>query len=118
MATKSSRFKHHEWFAELLALAGAIVLIIAIIILLIHFDGKRTFDNDNFGITLNALVSLLATSSKGCLLAIISEVIGQWNWMLFSSGSPRQKLLQFDHIDKASRGAPGSLNLIFKYRGL
>lgn len=118
MATKSSRFKHHEWFAELLALAGAIVLIVAIIILLLHFDGKRTFDNDNFGITLNALVSLLATSSKGCLLAIISEVIGQWNWMLFSSGSPRQKLLQFDHIDKASRGAPGSLNLIFKYRGL
>lgn len=105
-----------EWVGELLALAGSAAMLGIMVGLLAYYDGRQIFDLDNYGITLNAIVSLLATLCKGLLATAIDKSVGQWKWLLFSR-EPARGLVEFDQIDEASRGAQGSLSLLCRYRG-
>lgn len=102
-----------EWIWELWALAGSLLALIAMIALLASFDNKPIFYWN--GVTLNALVSILSVAMKAFLLFAASQCIGQWKWILFSRDSRR--LLDFEHIDLASRGPLGSLTVLWTVKG-
>jgi hypothetical protein len=65
------------------------------IALLVRFDNHPTFDWHR--ITLNAVVSILSTASKGWLLLAIGETISQWKWIMFSK--MKHQLIQFEVVD-------------------
>ncbi len=75
----------------------------------------RAFDNHPLpslpkGITLNAVVSILATGAKSALLAAVASAIGQGKWTWFQS-QPRP-LEHAQILDEASRGPYGSLAML------
>ncbi|XXH01984.1 hypothetical protein Hte_008348 [Hypoxylon texense] len=100
------------WTAQVLALLGAGLCLVAMSILLVEFDRRPIFSWH--GVTLNALISILSTASKGGLLLSVEEATSQWKWILFSR-RPRP-LMDFDRIDEASRGPLGSLTLIWRLK--
>jgi len=85
----------------LLSLLGAFVG------LLFAFDGNPIFESH--GVTLNTLVAVISAVSKASILYAVSFAIGQAKWTAFSR---HRRLLDFERIDSASRGAPGSLRLL------
>ncbi|SPO06761.1 uncharacterized protein DNG_09455 [Cephalotrichum gorgonifer] len=103
------------WRLEIGAAAASIALIVVMVIVLAHFNGKPIFDSGV--LRLNAIVSVLSTASKSFLLYVLAGSIGQWNWILFSS-RPR-RLWDFEQVADASRGPLGSVLLLFnpKFKG-
>lgn len=96
------------WFWEIISVILTIGLIIAIVVILDHYEG-RTLPDWPLGINLNTLVALLATFIRTLMLVTVAEVLGQMKWDWFS----RSRSL--DHIavfDRASRGILGSLRLL------
>lgn len=63
-----------------------------------------------YGITLNAIVSALATASKASLLCAVADSIGQLKWSWFQQ--PRN-LYDLQAFDEASRGPAGAVALLF-----
>lgn len=105
-----------SWLFECITLAFSIACFIAIAIVLLIYDGKRQPDMAN-GLTLNTVVSVLATGSKSALVLVISESISQSKWLWFQN--PRQsqsQLVAIQKIDAASRGPLGSLMMIIYHR--
>lgn len=100
------------WAVQVLALVGAGLCLLSMSILLVKFNHQPIFSWH--GVTLNALVSVLSTASKGGLLLTVEEATGQWKWILFTR-QPRP-LVDFDRIDEASRGPLGSLTLIWRLK--
>lgn len=99
------------WWPELLSCTFSVACIVALVALLTVYNGKQIFNWH--GVTLNALVSVLSTASKASLLLAIEEAIGQWKWLSF--WDKRRCVLDFERIDKASRGPWGSFTL---FRGV
>ena len=92
------------WLREILAIFISLVSLTGLAFLLAAFDGKPIFDFH--GLTLNALVSVLSTLSKAALILVVSESTSQWKWILYARGE--RQLLDFERIDRASRGLRGS----------
>lgn len=99
-----------SWTGELWALAGSNLFFAAIVVLLVFADGKPIFTWK--GVTLNTAISVLAVCMKASLLFAVSECIAQWKWILFSRAA-RRPLIDFEHIDRASRGPLGSVKVLF-----
>ncbi|KAJ9605488.1 hypothetical protein H2200_010145 [Cladophialophora chaetospira] len=75
----------------------------------------RAYDNHPLpslphGITLNAVISILATGAKSALLAAVASAIGQGKWTWFQS-QPRP-LEHAQILDEASRGPYGCLAML------
>ena len=102
-----------SWTWELCALAGSALSFLAIVLLLACFDDRPIFDL--YGVSLNVLLSILSVSMKASLTFAVAECIGQWKWILFSRDT--RPLLDFEHIDLASRGPLGSITVLWKVRG-
>ncbi|ESZ92361.1 hypothetical protein SBOR_7271 [Sclerotinia borealis F-4128] len=98
------------WQRELASLAAGTLCFIALAALLSAFNGKSIFRW--YGITLNALVSILATAAKVLVLYSIAESTSQWKWLHFSE--QKRFLIDFDKIDAASRGPWGSFILLWR----
>ncbi|CAG7564621.1 unnamed protein product [Fusarium equiseti] len=98
------------WRWELLQLLIASGLFAAICIVLYMYSGKELPEWKNLGITLNTLVSIIATFSRASIAIISSEVLAQlkWEW-LSSSFRPMPDVQMFD---TATRGIIGSLRLL------
>lgn len=101
------------WTVEFLALFGSLSSLAIIIILLAIYDNSAVFNWDH--VTLNAIVSVLSTASKGLLLLAVSEAISQQKWITFSKS--RHQLIEFEHIDGASRGPLGCAQALLKRSG-
>lgn len=97
------------WSCELASVTGSAFLLLALVAVLLVYDGQPIFTWH--GITLNAIVSILSTASKTALLFAITELVSQWKWILFTDRS--RPLMDFERIDSASRGAFGSLKLMW-----
>ena len=95
---------------ELCALVGCFAALAGIVSLLAAFDGKSVFEWN--GVTLNAIISILAVSMKAFLLFSVAECVGQWKWIVFSRG--KRMLMDFELIDMASRGPMGALSLVWR----
>jgi hypothetical protein len=67
------------WAPEILALIISAASIAGIIALLLWYEGTKS-PQLSFGITLNAIVSILATTSRSMLIFAVSMCIGQLKW--------------------------------------
>ena len=99
---------------ELLALTWSVLSFIAMVILLVIFDGRPVFTWNS--VTLNAIIAVVSASMKASLTFAMAELVGQWKWILFSRDS--RSLMDFERIDMASRGPLGSLSILFRMNGL
>ncbi|KAJ5177547.1 uncharacterized protein N7500_000246 [Penicillium coprophilum] len=68
-----------------------------------------------YGLSLNAIISILATGCKASLMFMIGEAVSQLKWVWFRA-EPKQ-LLHLQHFDSASRGSLGSIMILFQHRG-
>jgi len=112
---RSGRRQHvfRFWRWEMAALVLAAGLVGAMYGILAHFN-NREVPRWPVSINLNTLVSLFATVFRAATLAAVAEVIGQLKWTWFRR--PRS-LLDLQRFDQASRGAYGSLLLLFQAPG-
>ena len=63
------------------------------------------------GITLNAIISILATASRVSLAFAISNTMGPIKWLWLKTSEPKL-LSDLQSLDSASRGPAGSLGLL------
>ncbi|PVI00783.1 hypothetical protein DM02DRAFT_671773 [Periconia macrospinosa] len=87
---------------------------IALVVLLSRYQNKvvpQMGSVAGVGITLNTIVSILATVGRACMLLPVAECINQQKWLWFS-GSPRA-LTHLDTFDQGSRGAFGSVIMLW-----
>lgn len=101
------------WGLEFWAISGSIASFIAIVVLLIVFDGKNVFTWNN--ITLNAIISILSLAMKSTLAYLVAECLAQWKWIVFARQA--RPLMDFDRIDAATRGPLGSLRILTRTKG-
>ena len=102
------------WAWELGA-AALCSFILAIIAGVLFIYNNRSVPDLPDGLTLNALISLLATLAKSTLMVILATAIRQERWLWFIK-RPRP-LSTVDDFDEASRGPYGSLLLVLNRRG-
>lgn len=100
----------NTWLAEILALTFSASCLVAIIIVLKVYE-RKSIPQIPFGLTLNAIISILATGSKSSLLLAVAGAISQLKWCWFTSKS--RDLGDIQEFDDASRGPWGSLTLLF-----
>lgn len=101
------------WSPMVGAWLASIVIVLALAILLGRYDGKP-YTSWTFSITLNAVVSLLATLMFIFIMSSVSLCLGQLRWSHFRSPQPIRDL---DAFDGASRSALGGLKLMLEARG-
>ncbi|OQO12338.1 hypothetical protein B0A48_02980 [Cryoendolithus antarcticus] len=110
------------WLLEILALITAFLSLAAMFGVLFYYNDRPLSDWQASHVTLNGLISVLATVSRATLILPISSAIGQrkWLWDLPDSTSsrPSRRLEDFEPFDGASRGLFGSLSLLWTVRCL
>lgn len=100
----------NTWLPEILALTLSASCLVAIIVVL-NFYQSKSIPQIPFGLTLNAIISILATGSKSSLLLAVGGAIGQLKWCWFID--KKRTLENIQDFDDASRGPWGSFNLLF-----
>lgn len=103
--------KHWKW--ESLCLFLAILLQLAMVIILIQYDSEELPDWP-YGININTIIALLGTFLRASLVVVLAEVISQakWSWI----DQREQPAADLQVFDKASRGVPGSFQLLWLLR--
>ncbi|KAH0845429.1 hypothetical protein FOPE_11293 [Fonsecaea pedrosoi] len=109
-----NRMSLDNWLWELSAALLCICILIAIVAILLVYDNRAVPDLPE-GLTINAIISLLAGFAKAALLAVLASAIRQEKWLWFI-GKPRP-LNTVDAFEEASRGPYGSTLLILSRRG-
>ncbi|KAI1816132.1 hypothetical protein GGS20DRAFT_539656 [Poronia punctata] len=104
------------WLFEIASTFLGILFIIALIVVLLEYDGQPTPHFGAFGasLTLNTVAAILSTAAKAALLYPVAECVGQLKWIWFSKG--RRELSDMSVFDRASRGIYGGLELLWKTR--
>lgn len=108
----SSNHPYYSWTWEIISTVLSILCTAAMVGVLVVYQ-SRPAPTLPSGLTLNALISLLATISKAAMLVSVTSCISQLKWRWFRR--PR-KLVYFNVIDEASRGPWGSVELLWKTR--
>jgi hypothetical protein len=98
---------------DLIALVLSAGVLIAIVSLLRHFDGRKQPNWKH--LSLNTVIAWLSTISKGSIVLLTSRSIGQLKWLWFVKRE--QKVSDLRTFDMASRGMLGSVIFLFKQRG-
>ncbi|KAH6893275.1 hypothetical protein B0T10DRAFT_269430 [Thelonectria olida] len=102
------------WSLELALLLVAAGLLVAIIVILLTYSDNEVpnwnGDDNTGGITLNALVALIATIFRAILAFIALQVLAQlkWDWV----AARFRPVRDMQRFDDASRGVWGSLQLL------
>lgn len=101
------------WFLEVLGILLSAGALIAIAIILSHFDNAP--QPQWATVSLNTLVSWLSTLAKAMVLIPVSRGLAQlkWTWM----AEKERALTDLQTFDNASRGLIGSLVLLFEQPG-
>lgn len=100
-----------SWTLEIICCLVSLAFLAAILVVLYLYDGKPMPDWP-YGITLNALVSVLSTVMKASMVFIVTEALSQLKWSWFSKGN---KLSDLALLDAASRGPAGALVALFRF---
>ncbi|KAE8385910.1 hypothetical protein BDV23DRAFT_164216 [Aspergillus alliaceus] len=100
-----------SWLWEILSCVIAVASLAAIIVVLYMYDGKSIPDWP-YGITLNAVISLLTTLMKAAMAFPITEALSQLKWSWFSRGN---QLSDLALLDAASRGAIGAVLVLLRF---
>lgn len=104
---------NHLWILEWLSWSVALLAIAGIVGVLAAFN-HRPIPDWPYGITIGALVSLLATIANVGLAGPISAGIGQAKWLWFAK---ERTMADFELIDSASRGPYKSAILLVRGKG-
>lgn len=111
---KDTGLRLSAWAVEISAATLSISALGALIGVLDY--ANRLVVHSWHGITLNAVVSALATVSKLAATFVIGSAIAQSKWCLFRDGPA--SLQDFEAIDLASRGVSGCTLLVWRTRKL
>lgn len=101
------------WFWENLSVIFSLLCLTAIFVILAVYNNSPS-PRLPHGLTLNAIVSILATGSKASLIFVTSESIGQLKWIWFRT---KRALIDMENFDNASRGPWGCLILLYRHKG-
>ncbi|KAE8449583.1 hypothetical protein EG329_007913 [Mollisiaceae sp. DMI_Dod_QoI] len=96
------------WTLEVVAAAFSVIFLIVMVIILHEYDSCPN-PRLPYNITLNTIISILATASKSCLLYVVAAGIGQSKWFWFQETS--RSLRDVQVFDNASRGLFGSIQI-------
>jgi hypothetical protein len=102
-----------NWGLETAGVIVSAVIIIAIVAILRKYN--RCQQQDWKHVSLNSLISWLSTLAKACVIFSVSQGLGQLKWVWFSKRS--RLLSDLDVFDSASRGATGSVFLLWLVKG-
>ncbi|KAI1084917.1 hypothetical protein F5B20DRAFT_576233 [Whalleya microplaca] len=97
------------WAAEMTSLLVSFGSLMAIVGVLVRYDGAPQPDWPA-GINLTSLVALLSTICRAMMLTPVAEALSELKWWWFKDHRPLRDL---DRLDQASRGAWGSTRLLF-----
>ena len=103
-----SQLNEDSWLWESISTVVALASTVAIFVVLICYNGK-TVPQLPYGVTLNALISVLATIARLGMALIVESAISQDKWLYFLN-RPRP-LADIQILDDASRGPLGALQL-------
>jgi hypothetical protein len=104
-----------EWWAlEILSWFFSAICMMIIAIVLWKVDGKSIPDW-KLGVSTNAFISIFSGFAKSALLLPTAEALGQLKWIWFRK---ERKMMDFEVLDSASRGAWGSMILLGKTKGM
>ena len=98
------------WLWEILSILLSGVCFALTLVLLKIYD-QRAPPQFIYGITLNALISILTTFSKSALLVVVAGAISQLKWRWFQNTNGKS-VLDTQVFDDASRGPWGSAVLL------
>ncbi|KAF3761181.1 hypothetical protein M406DRAFT_108428 [Cryphonectria parasitica EP155] len=105
------------WFVEIASTLLGILCVVALLIVLRHYDGRPTpYYGSALGtsLTLNTIIATLSTVAKAALLYPVTECVSQLKWVWFSKES--HQLNDMSMFDKASRGIRGGFQLLWATR--
>lgn len=102
------------WTLEYVSCFISIAAFMSLVIVLSQFD-QKPMPSWPLGITLNTLLALLAAISQACFVYPVVQGLSQMKWNWFSS--KERPLVDFESFDGASRGAWGSILLVFRTKG-
>lgn len=111
LQSNTTGFWGSSWTFEIIGCVVSIGFLIAIIVVLFEYDGKPMPDWP-YGITLNALISVLSTVMKATMAFVLTECLAQLKWSWFHSGN---KLSDLAALDAASRGVGGAVFVLFRF---
>ena len=100
-----------SWMLEMSAAALCVSCSIAIAIVLAVWS-DHPVPQLSKGITVNAIVSILATMSKSAMLLVVASCMSQQKWIWFRS---RRPLAHIQLFEDASRGPLGSVSLLMNH---
>ncbi|THZ15594.1 hypothetical protein D6C91_06744 [Aureobasidium pullulans] len=103
-----------SWQQETWAMIFSLSCLIAVAVIMAWIDGKR-LSIWHWAIQPNAVISVLIVSSKAALMISTASCVSQLKWTHFQK-RPRQ-LRDLEGFDDASRGAWGSVQLLFSPSG-
>lgn len=109
--TRGNAFRVSSWALEIVTLALATGIIVAMFITLGMYDNQVTPD---WSINVNTIVSILTAILRACMLFVVANVIGQAKWAWFDKTRP---LAHLERFDNASRGIFGSFQLLITAPG-
>jgi hypothetical protein len=106
------------WGAEIVASILSIASLLSIVVLLKEYEGKGINDLGlPSWLTLNGIVAIIATINRVCMMLPVGSGLRQEAWLWFSqTGKVSSRLQDLERSDAASRGAWGSLVLLFVSR--
>lgn len=107
------------WLFEGIALAFSISCFIAVCVILLVYDNKLRPDTLLYELTLNTLVSILATGCKSALVLVVGEAISQLKWLWFhrsTQSNDGRQLFDMQSFDAASRGPLGAFMILIRHR--
>ncbi|KAK4183932.1 hypothetical protein QBC35DRAFT_506964 [Podospora australis] len=106
------------WLPEILSQIGAMLSLLAIVLILWHADGKPP-EEMFLGMNLNTVLAFLTSLTKVAFMVPIAEGLAQLKWMWFLSSSGKKRpLLDFQLFDDAMRGGVAGVRLFFEFKGI
>lgn len=97
-----------DFLPEITAIVGSTVCLIAIVIVLRIYTNKLT-PTLPYGITLNAIIATLATTSRSMLMFAVAATVSQLKWCWYQD---KRRLQDLQIFDDASRGPWGAVVLL------
>ncbi|KAJ5413806.1 hypothetical protein N7509_000433 [Penicillium cosmopolitanum] len=101
------------WILEGASLGFSIACLMSIYGILFAYNGKPRPEFP-YNVSLNAIVSVLATACKSSLIFVVGAGLSQLKWVWFQN---RRKLSSIQAFEDASRGPMGSISFLFRHQG-
>lgn len=118
-ASTYGRWVEDWWLWEILSTVTGLGAIVGICVILKQHDGEPVpswgqFFNTN--VTLNSVLSILATLARASLIMPVLACMSQLKWMHYAKNT--RPLGHLEVFDDASRGALGAAYFLWRFKGL